>query len=137
MEQGTLVSVEAAKRLAATKALDWVEPGMTIGLGTGSTAALFVECLAEQIRGGLTVRGVATSGATEALARSCGVPLVDLSEGAPLDLTVDGADEIDATGSAIKGGGGALLREKVVAAATRGPRIAVVDASKWVSRHSR
>jgi len=128
------VSVEAAKRLAAAKALEWVRPGMTIGLGTGSTAAHFVECLAERIRAGLDVRGVATSGATEALAHSQGVPLVELSEAGALDLTVDGADEIDGSGSAIKGGGGALLREKVIAAATRGLRIAVVDASKWVSR---
>lgn len=128
------MSVEAAKRLAAARALDWVEPGMTIGLGTGSTAALFVECLAERVRAGLDVRGVPTSSATEKLARAQGVPLVELAEAGALDLTVDGADEIDARGSAIKGGGGALLREKVVAAATRGPRIAVVDASKWVSR---
>jgi ribose 5-phosphate isomerase A len=134
MEQGALVSAGAAKRLAATKALEWVQPGMTIGLGTGSTAACFVEALAERVRGGLTIRGVPTSTATENLARSRGVPLVALAETNGIDLTVDGADEVDSSGSAIKGGGGALLREKVVAAATRGSRIAVVDASKWVSR---
>ncbi len=123
-----------AKRRAAEKALEWVRDGMTIGLGTGSTAAQFIELLGERVRSGVRVFGVPTSTATAELAERAGVPLVDFRSAIDLDLTVDGADEIDARGSAIKGGGGALLREKIVAHATRGPRVAVVDESKWVAR---
>jgi ribose 5-phosphate isomerase A len=126
--------VLTAKRRAAEKALDWVRDGMTIGLGTGTTAARFIELLGDRVRTGLRVRGVPTSTASAALANRVGVPLVDFETATELDLTVDGADEIDARGSALKGGGGALLREKIVAHATRGPRVAVVDETKWVTR---
>jgi ribose 5-phosphate isomerase A len=125
---------ERSKKHAALAAVQLVRDGMTVGLGTGSTAALVLEELAARIRGGLRVRGVPTSEATAAQARSLGIPLATFDEVESLDLAIDGADEIDAAGSAIKGGGGALLREKVVAAATAGPRVAVVDESKVVAR---
>jgi len=123
-----------AKRNAANDAATLVADGMTLGLGTGSTAALFIAALAPRVAEGLGIRGVATSEATARLARQAGIPLVGFDVIEAIDLTVDGADEITGDGSAIKGGGGALLREKVVAAATRGPRVAVVDESKLVAR---
>jgi ribose 5-phosphate isomerase A len=118
------------KRSAALKALDLVRDGMRLGLGTGSTAAMFVEALGERVAGGLRVTGVPTSQATRAQAERLGIPLVEPDE-AELDLTVDGADEIDAGFNLIKGGGGALLREKIVAASSR-RMIVVADASKRV-----
>lgn len=128
------MAVLTAKRRAAEKALDWVREGMTIGLGTGSTAAQFIELLGEKARNGLRVRGVPSSKASAEQANRVGVPLVDFQLVTELDLMVDGADEIDPRGSALKGGGGALLREKIVAYATKGPRVAVVDETKWVRR---
>jgi ribose 5-phosphate isomerase A len=107
---------------------------MTVGLGTGSTAEMVLEELAERVARGLRIRGVPTSERTGERARQAGIPLIGLDETDFLDLTIDGADEITDTGSAVKGGGGALLREKVVAAATRGTRVAAVDESKLVSR---
>lgn len=118
------------KRSAALKALELVSDGMRLGLGTGSTAAMFVEALGERVAGGLNVTGVPTSQATRAQAEALGIPLAEPDE-AELDLTVDGADEIDATLNLIKGGGGALLREKIVAASSR-RMIVVADASKRV-----
>ena len=121
------------KREAAQRALDLVEPGMRLGLGTGSTARHFVELLGRKVAGGFQVRCVATSAATEAQARGLGIPMATLDESPELDLTVDGADEIDPALRLIKGGGGALLREKIVAAASR--RMAVIaDSSKLVAR---
>ena len=128
------VDATRAKRNAAAFAVTLIEDGMTVGLGTGSTATLFIAGLAERVGQGLRVRGVATSEATAKLARAARIPLLGLDDVEAIDLTVDGADEILADGSAIKGGGGALLREKVVAAVTRGPRVAVVDESKLVTR---
>ena len=107
---------------------------MTVGLGTGSTAEMMIEELAERVSRGLVIRGVPTSERTAARARQAGIPLVGLEDVDYLDLTIDGADEITERGSAIKGGGGALLREKVVAAATRGTRVAAVDEAKVVAR---
>src|SRR5271166_3764290 len=107
------------KREAARRALDLVEPGMRLGLGTGSTARHFVDLVGERVAAGLDVRCVGTSEATEAQARALGIPLATLDELPELDLTVDGADEIDPGLRLIKGGGGALLREKIVAAASR------------------
>ncbi len=105
----------AWKRAAAEAAIDHVHAGMTVGLGTGSTAALFVDALAQRVRQGLDVVGVATSRDTARRAEMGGVRLIDLpAEG--VDLAVDGADEIDPALNLIKGGGGALLREKIVAA---------------------
>lgn len=121
-----------AKRNAAAKAVDMIEEGNVVGLGTGSTAAFAIELLGLRVRAGLGIRAVPTSEATASLARQAGIALVGLDEAENVDITIDGADEIDAGGSAIKGGGGALLREKVVAAATRGRRVCVVDESKLV-----
>jgi ribose 5-phosphate isomerase A len=127
---------DAQKREAARRALDFVRPGMRLGLGTGSTAAHFVDLLAEKVRGGLDIIGVPTSEATRAQAERLGVPLTTLDEETELDLTVDGADELDSDLNLIKGGGGALLREKIVAAASR-EMIVVADESKYVKRLGR
>jgi ribose 5-phosphate isomerase A len=101
------------------RALEFVADGTTVGLGSGRAANRFTELLGERIRGGLKVRGVPTSEATAETARKAGVPLVDLSAGLPLALVVDGADEVDPQLNLIKGYGRALVREKVVAAASR------------------
>lgn len=122
---------DALKREAAARALDFVRPGMRLGLGTGSTARHFVELLGERVQAGLDVIGVPTSEATEADARRVGVPLTTLEETPRLDLTVDGADEIGPGLALIKGGGGALLREKIVAAASA-HMIVIADESKVV-----
>jgi ribose 5-phosphate isomerase A len=127
---------DALKREAARRALDFVRSGMRLGLGTGSTAAHFVELLGEKVRAGLDIVGVPTSEATKALAEKFGVPLTTLDEEAELDLTVDGADEIDSDLNLIKGGGGALLREKIVASASR-EMVVVADESKLVKRLGR
>lgn len=124
-------TADAQKRAAAARALDYVRPGMRLGLGTGSTAAHFVDLLAERVRGGLDVIGVPTSEVTRAQAERLGVPLTTLDDTPELDLTVDGADEIGPDLSLIKGGGGALLREKIVAAASA-RMVVIADASKWV-----
>lgn len=123
--------VEAQKRAAAARAVAFVEPGMRLGLGTGSTARHFVELLAERVRGGLAVVAVPTSEKTREQAQRLGVPLTTLDETPALDLAVDGADEIDPDLRLIKGGGGALLREKIVAAAAA-RMIVIADESKWV-----
>src|SRR2546429_2247422 len=125
------MDIEALKRQAAARALEWVRPGMKLGLGTGSTAKHFVDLLAERVRAGLDVIGVPTSEATRAQAERLGVPLTTLDETLELDLTVDGADEIAPDLSLIKGGGGALLREKIVAAASA-RMVVVADDSKCV-----
>ena len=123
--------MDALKRQAAARALQEVRDGMKLGLGTGSTAKHFVDLLGEKVRAGLTVVGVPTSEATRAQAEQCGVPLTTLDEIDQLDLTVDGADEIDGALNLIKGGGGALLREKIVAAASD-RMIVIADDAKWV-----
>ncbi|GIW41801.1 MAG: ribose-5-phosphate isomerase A [Candidatus Binatia bacterium] len=104
---------------ALAQALDLVRDGMTLGLGTGRAASAFVRALGERIREGLRVRGIATSESTARLAVEVGIPLVDLADAETIDLTVDGADEVDPKLDLIKGYGGALLREKVVASASR------------------
>jgi ribose 5-phosphate isomerase A len=126
------MDVEAQKRAAAARALEFVQPGMRLGIGSGSTAKHFVELLGERVQAGLDVIGVPTSEATRAQAERLGVPLTSLDETPELDLTVDGADEIAADLSLIKGGGGALLREKIVASASA-RLIVIADESKWVS----
>lgn len=123
---------DAQKRAAAARAVEFVRPGMRLGLGTGSTAKHFVELLGERVRAGLDVVGVPTSEATRADATRCGIRLTTLDETPELDLTVDGADEIAADLSLIKGGGGALLREKIVAAASA-RMIVISDQSKLVA----
>jgi ribose 5-phosphate isomerase A len=125
------MDIEAQKRAASARALDFVRPGMRLGLGTGSTARHFVELLAERVRGGLAVIAVPTSEATRRDAESLGVPLTTLDETPELDLTVDGADEIAPDLTLIKGGGGALLREKIVASASA-RLVVIADESKWV-----
>jgi ribose 5-phosphate isomerase A len=125
------VDMDALKRQAAARALDHVRDGMKLGLGTGSTAKHFVELLGEKVKGGLRVVGVPTSEATRAQAQANGVPLTTLDDIDHLDLTVDGADEVDPSLNLIKGGGGALLREKIVASASD-RMIVIGDDSKWV-----
>lgn len=122
---------DAFKRAAASRALDFVEHGHRLGLGTGSTAAIFVDLVAERVRAGLNVVCVPTSEATRAQAERLGLPLSTLDETPELDLTVDGADEIGPGLVLIKGGGGALLYEKIVAAASA-RMIVIADASKSV-----
>lgn len=127
------MDIEAEKRLAAERAVEFVESGMAVGLGSGSTAAHAVRALARRVADGLRVEAIPTSRATEELARSLGIALTDFDRCPHLDLTIDGADEIDADLRAIKGGGGAFLREKVVAEnSTR--MIAIVDSTKLVTR---
>ena len=126
-------STDTLKRAAAMRAADLVQSGMKLGLGTGSTTEIFVEILADRMRGGLKITGTPTSKRTEDKARALGIPLDDLDKLAPLDLTIDGADEADNNLNLIKGGGGALLREKIVAASSK--RMAVIaDESKLVNR---
>ena len=126
------MDIDAQKRAAAARALDFVRSGMRLGLGTGSTARHFVELLAQRVRAGLDVVAVPTSEATRADAERWGVPLTTLDETPALDLTVDGADEIAPDLTLIKGGGGALLREKIVATASA-RMVVIADESKWVS----
>ncbi|MFT5285218.1 MAG: ribose 5-phosphate isomerase A [Planctomycetota bacterium] len=122
-----------AKQAAGRRAAEFVEEGMTIGLGTGTTVFYTLEALAERVKDGLNIRGVPTSIDTEEKAREFGIPLVTLEEVHELDLTIDGADEIDGNFDMIKGGGGALLREKVVARASK--RVVIVaGADKVVDR---
>ena len=116
---------------AARAALAHVGSGMRLGIGTGTTAEEFVRLLAEKVATGLEVIGVPTSERTAALCRELGVPLSTLEETPELDLTIDGADEVDPNLTLIKGGGGALLREKIVATASQ-RMIVISDASKLV-----
>ncbi|QTL01884.1 ribose-5-phosphate isomerase RpiA [Aquabacter sp. L1I39] len=122
---------EDLKRQAAARALEFVTDGMKLGLGTGSTAKHFVDLLAERVRGGLKVVGVPTSERTRAQAESLGVPLATLDTVPALDLCIDGADEVGPHLALIKGGGGALLREKIVASAAR-EMLVIADTSKRV-----
>jgi ribose 5-phosphate isomerase A len=126
------MNADAQKRAAAARAVEFVRPGMRLGLGTGSTAKHFVELVGERVRAGLNISAVPTSAATRADAERCGIALTTLDETPALDLTVDGADEIAPDFSLIKGGGGALLREKIVAAASA-RMIVIADRSKWVA----
>ena len=125
------MSADLAKVNAAAEALKYVKDGMVLGLGTGSTSAHFVRQLGERVRQGLRVKGVPTSEATRVLADSVGVPLLDIAQVNQLDLDIDGADELDPQFRLIKGGGGALLREKIVAAASA-HMIVIADESKAV-----
>lgn len=129
-----LSPIDKAKFLAAQRATAFVESGMKLGLGTGSTAAWMVRCLAERIRQeDLRVVGVPTSSRTAELARQLGVPLTTLDEAKWLDMTIDGADEFDPNLALIKGGGAALLQEKIVATASD-QMIVIADAAKEVAQ---
>jgi ribose 5-phosphate isomerase A len=125
------VDVDAARRAAGEAAVPLVEDGMRIGLGTGTTAHWFILGVAEQVRQGLTIRAVATSVASADLAREHGIPLEELGA-AGLDLDVDGADSVDPALHLIKGRGGAMVREKIVAAAST-RFVVIVDDSKYMS----
>ena len=126
------MDLDTQKRAAAARAVEFVRPGMRLGLGSGSTAKHFVELLAERVGAGLEVVAVPTSEATRSDAERLGVPLTSLDETPALDLTVDGADEIAPDLSLIKGGGGALLREKIVASASA-RMVVIADETKWVA----
>src|SRR5580698_8083831 len=121
------------KREAAERALQLVTSGMKLGLGSGSTARQFVDLMGERVKAGLDVRCVATSEGTAAQAKALGIPLSTLDEISELDLTVDGADEVDPKLRLIKGGGGALLREKIVASASK-RMVVIADSIKLVPR---
>lgn len=124
---------DIAKMNAAAAALEFVEDGMILGLGTGSTASHFVRMLGERVREGLRVGGLPTSEATRRLATQVGVPLIEIDQADRIDLTVDGADEIDPQFRLIKGGGGALLREKIIAHASD-QLVVIADSGKLVER---
>jgi ribose 5-phosphate isomerase A len=129
-----LSPIDKAKYIAARRAVDFVEDGMRVGLGTGSTAAWMVRCLGEMVRDeGMKITGVATSVRTAQLAREVGIPIKTLDEVRWLDLTIDGADEYDPELNLIKGGGGALLHEKIVATASD-QMVVIADLSKQVDR---
>ncbi len=125
------MNVDAYKQAAAARAVELVRSGMRLGLGTGSTAQAFVELLAARVRTGLNVVAVPTSEATRIQAARLGIALTTLDDTPELDLTVDGADEIAPDLTLITGGGGALLREKVVASASAN-MVVIADESKWV-----
>lgn len=125
--------IDDDKKAAAVAAVAEVRDGMLVGLGTGSTAAFAIRALGERIAAGLTVRAVVTSDASGKLAREVGIEILDFADIARVDLTIDGADEIDARCFAIKGAGGAMLREKIVAASSA-RMIVIADGSKQVDR---
>ena len=130
----TASDVAQAKRAAAYAAADLVTTGTCIGLGTGSTFAFVIERLAERMRSeGLTITGVPTSQATADAAKAAGIELVDLNDITALDLAIDGADEVDPNKVLIKGGGGAHLRERIVAATAK-ELVVIVDDKKLVTQ---
>jgi len=122
---------DIGKMRAAAAALDFVEDGMVVGLGTGSTASHFVRMLGERVAQGRRVVGVPTSEATRRLAEQVSIPLISLDQADRIDVTVDGADEVDPSLRLLKGGGGALLREKIIAHATD-HMVVIVDPAKLV-----
>jgi ribose 5-phosphate isomerase A len=126
-------STDNAKELAAQKSLDFIEDGMVVGLGTGSTATRFVKLLGERVKRGLKIRGIASSKTTKKLADSLSIPIVDFQQCPEIDVAIDGADEIAPGLALIKGGGGALLHEKIVASASK-RFIVIADSSKVVTR---
>jgi len=125
-------SIEYAKELAAKKSLDFIEDGMVIGLGTGSTATRFIELLGERVKRGLKIRGIPTSKTSKELAQSLSIPVTDLQQCPEIDVAIDGADEIGPGLALIKGGGGALLHEKIIASASK-RFIVIADSSKVVT----
>tara|TARA_R110000751_G_scaffold1218_3_gene4675 strand:- start:40 stop:717 length:678 start_codon:yes stop_codon:yes gene_type:complete len=127
------VSAVNEKKVAALEAVKYIKSGMTVGLGTGSTAFFMIEAIGEMVKNGLEIKAVATSEATKKLASKLGINVITLAEAKRLDVTIDGADEVDEDFQLIKGGGGALLREKIVAHNTD-LNIIIADSSKSVSR---
>ncbi|WP_394972755.1 ribose-5-phosphate isomerase RpiA [uncultured Croceitalea sp.] len=128
--------LEKEKQLAAYKSITFVENGMVVGLGTGSTASYMIKELGNAVAKGLTIKGVASSEKTAQLAREVGVPLITLDRVEYLDINIDGADEFDSKLQLIKGGGGALLREKIIAHNSK-LNIIIADSEKQVSRLGR
>jgi ribose 5-phosphate isomerase A len=124
---------QRAKHDVGQAAAQMVQPGMLVGLGTGSTAAPFIEALAQRVREGLKIEAVATSRNSDELARTLGIPMRNVEEITQIDLTIDGADCIDPKKQMIKGGGGALLREKLLALSSK-ELVVVIDADKWKER---
>lgn len=127
-----IMTTEEIKRKVGAVAADFVKDGMMVGLGTGSTAYYFIETLIERCQAGLKISAVASSKKSEEQARKGGIPILDIHKVSALDLAIDGADEIDSYKRMIKGGGGALVREKIVAAMSR-EMIVIIDESKLVS----
>jgi ribose 5-phosphate isomerase A len=123
---------QAAKLAAAQHALRYIQPGMVVGLGSGSTAALFIQLLGEQVKAGLDIKGIASSQDSEDQARALGITITDFDHHNTIDVAIDGADEIGPGMSLIKGGGGKLLREKIVASASK-QFIIVADDTKLVT----
>ncbi len=131
-----IIHMRDAKRAAGKKAVEWIQNGMIVGLGSGSTASWFIESLIECSYKGLRVETVASSRVSAELAKKGGLPVLDINSVPQIDITVDGADEIDEQRRMIKGGGGAHTREKILASSSK-EMIVVVDASKVVSRLGR
>ena len=128
--------LESLKKLAAERAADYIRDGMTVGLGTGSTARYLVDKVGAMVKEGLKIRAVATSKATEARARELGIPVLDINDVESIDIAIDGVDEIDPEFNATKGGGGALFREKIVAGLAK-EVIWIMDESKYVDHLGR
>lgn len=124
------------KQLVGEKAAEFVQDGMIVGLGTGSTVRYTIEKIGKQVNQGMSIQAAATSIQTEQLARECGIPLVSLNEVDELDLAIDGADEVSPAFHLIKGGGGALLREKIIASSAQ-LFVVVADSSKMVEQLGR
>ena len=128
--------LESLKKLAAERAADYIRDGMTVGLGTGSTARYLVDKVGAMVKEGMKIRAVATSKATEARARELGIPVLDINDVESIDIAIDGVDEIDPDFNATKGGGGALFREKIVACLAK-EVIWIMDESKYVDHLGR
>ena len=126
-------NVISEKQLSAKAACNYVKDGMIVGLGTGTTAEFAVRKIGKLVRNGLSIRGIPTSNRTKELAEAEGIPLIDFSESMFIDLTIDGADEIDGNLNMIKGGGAALLQEKIVASVSKA-EIIVVNRTKLVDQ---
>ena len=122
-----------AKRLAAEKAVDYIKPGMTVSLGSGSTASLAIHKIGERVKEGLAITAVASSLKSETIARGLNIPIRELSTIDTIDIAIDGADEVDAKGNLIKGGGGSLLREKLLAFSSKTFYV-IIDDSKLVDK---
>ena len=125
-------SLEAEKKLVARASLNFIKDGDIVGLGSGSTASYAIQFLADRVRAGLRIRGIPTSDRSRDLAARLGIPLSTLEEYPAIDVDIDGADEVDSRLNLIKGGGGALLREKIIASASR-KFVVIADSSKHVS----
>jgi|KBSMisStandDraft_5_1062788.scaffolds.fasta_scaffold00069_21 ribose 5-phosphate isomerase A len=136
MNFGYLITDMTGKQISAEAAVNYIEDGMTVGLGSGSTVYWAIQKLGEQVKAGLKIRAVPSSASTEKQARELGIPIVGFDEIQEFDLDIDGADEVDAGRNLIKGGGGALLREKILAYNSR-TFIVIIDESKFSAQLGR